>query len=127
MRPQDDLARILTLRAERVLSKNLTLQYDNVIYQIQTPRPNYALRQATVTVCQDRQGQITILYRGRTLDYTVFQTAPRQGTVVPGKDLDQALTKRTTRRPKRKAYVPPPDHPWRRSILHPESNAPSSG
>jgi transposase len=37
--PQDDLVRILTVQELRTLSKNLTFNYHNVIYQIQTPRP----------------------------------------------------------------------------------------
>ncbi len=126
LRPQDDLARILTIREERTLSKNLTLQYDNVLYQIQTARPSYALRQAKVMVCQDRQGRITILYRGRPLAYTVFQPAPRQGTIVPSKEIDAALTKRTTHRAKSKAHVPPADHPWRQSVINHKSDAPPS-
>ncbi len=118
LRPQDDLARILTLRTERVLSKNLTLQYDNVLYQIQTTRPSYALRQAKVTVCQDRHGRITILHRGRPLSFTVFQPAPRQGTVVSRKEVNSAVTKPTRRSRRSPAHVPPPDHPWRRFSIH---------
>ncbi len=35
-----------------------------MIYQIQTTRPTYALRHARVTVCQNAQGDIKILYKG---------------------------------------------------------------
>ena len=39
LRRTEKLEQILTLQSTRVLSKNLTLQYENVIYQIKTPRP----------------------------------------------------------------------------------------
>jgi transposase len=44
LRATDDLARILAVRELRTLSKNLTISYNNVVYQIQTGRPSYALR-----------------------------------------------------------------------------------
>src|SRR6202142_594943 len=56
---QDNLDHILTRQVIRILSKNLTIQFDKVVYQIQTERPTYALRNARVTVCQDNQGQVT--------------------------------------------------------------------
>src|SRR5829696_9587539 len=48
---KEDLARILTWQETRTLSKNLTLQFHKTVYQIQTQRPSYALRNAQVTVC----------------------------------------------------------------------------
>ena len=63
--PQDDLARILTRQEKRILSKNLTVQFEKVVYQIQTQRASYALRNAAVTVCVNMQGQVTILYKGQ--------------------------------------------------------------
>ncbi len=59
---QEDLARILTWQETRTLSKNLTLQFQKIVYQIQTDRPAYALRNAQVTVCVNAQEEMTILY-----------------------------------------------------------------
>jgi hypothetical protein len=42
----DDLERILTLCERRTLSKNLTLSYNNRIYQIKTKRSAYTMRKA---------------------------------------------------------------------------------
>jgi hypothetical protein len=78
-----------------------------VIYQIQTPRPTYALRHAKVTVCENAQGLITLLYKGRSLKYTIFHKQERQATVLMSKEIDTHLEK-----PK-KPYKPAPDHPWR--------------
>jgi hypothetical protein len=101
----EDLDLILSHQLSRTLSKNLTVQANNVIYQIQTQRPSYALSKAQVTVCESPQGAVTILYQGQALAYTVFTPPVRQAQVVTSKTLDQAL---------KAPQTPAADHPWRR-------------
>jgi transposase len=103
--PNEDLMRIFTVQEQRILSKNLTLQYKNVIYQIQTSRPSYAMRKASVTVCEDSQGQIGILYKGQLLEYTIYQKQERQAEVISSKAIDEKL---------KKTHKPGKNHPWRR-------------
>jgi transposase len=110
----DNLDLILSRQEPRSLSKNLTVQFDKVVYQIQTRRPSYALRQARVTVCQDAQGLVTILYKGKPLEYTIFHKQPKQADVVSSKDIDLALQNQ------RHAHSPAPDHPWRNQPLNPK-------
>lgn len=109
----EDLKRILCLQESRVLSKNLTLQYKKVIYQIQTPRPTYTMRQARVTVNEDDHGNVEIIYQGKALDYTIYNRQQPQAEITPAKLIDQKLA---AHQPGKKAatYIPPPDHPWRR-------------
>jgi transposase len=127
--PQDDLARILTVQAMRVLSKNLTLQYNKVIYQIQTARPTYALRNATVIVRENRHAEIAIEYKGKSLAFTMYREQAKQAEVVASKQialkLDSLTEPRRTREP-RKAHTPAPDHPWRRCRVSTKSKQPSS-
>jgi transposase len=106
--PQEDLARIFTWQETRTLSKNLTLQFDKVVYQIQTERPTYALRQAVVTVCRNADQNVTILYQGRALPYTIFHKQAHQAEVVSAKDVNQAVQVASL------PNKPAPDHPWRR-------------
>lgn len=120
LRRQDDLARIFTHQEPRSLSKNLTLQYNRVIYQIQTQRPSYALRNATVRVCENAAGQVTIEYRGKPLAYTVHHEQARQADVVTSKQLPLKLDTLATPPRKRKAHIPPADHPWRRYRTRPK-------
>jgi transposase len=115
--PQDDLARILTVQELRVLSKNLTLQYHNAVYQIQMPRPTYALRNAQVVVRENRLGEITIEYKGKPLAYTIHREPTRQAAVTPSKLIGLALTSPTPSTKKRQPYIPPANHPWRRFNL----------
>jgi len=123
LRPSDDLARVLTVQETRVLSKNLTLQYHNMIYQIQTPRPTYALRNARVIICENRYGEIAIEYKGKPLAYTVYREQGRQAEVVTSKQIAMKLDGLTAPGPakKRKPHIPSPDHPWRRFKINPKS------
>jgi transposase len=113
--PKEDLARILAWQETRTLSKNLTLQFHKTVYQIQTERPSYALRNALVTVCVNPQEQITILYNGKSLPYTIFNQQAHQAEVVSAKQLALALKE------KRLPSKPAPDHPWRTGFATPLS------
>ncbi len=105
----ENLDLILTHQENRTLSKNLTVQSNRVIYQIQSKRPDYALRKAQVTVCENTKGEVTILYKNNPLTYTLYQKAPRQAEVADIKTLDRQI-----RTPK-----PPADnHPWRHYDSH---------
>ena len=109
---QDDLDQILTWQETRILSKNLTIQFRNTVYQIQTNRPTYALRHAPVTVCLDAQDNLAILYKGNPLDHTIFHRQTKQSEIVDPKQLNALV---------RKPYKPAPDHPWRKSFASPLS------
>jgi len=104
---QDNLGQILTWQEARTLSKNLTIQFRKVVYQIQTKRPTYTMPHTTVTVCLDAQENITILYKDKPLVYTVFHRQSRQPEIVDTKQLDAALPKPNT---------PAPNHPWRKGF-----------
>jgi transposase len=101
----ENLELILSHQKTGTLSKNLTVQANKVIYQIQSDRPDYSLRQAQVTVCENAQGRVTILYKNKPLAYTIFQKPIRQAEVVDTKTLDRQIQS-----------PPPPaaNHPWRR-------------
>jgi transposase len=105
----ENLDVILTHQKIGTLSKNLTIQSNKVIYQVHTNRPDYALRNAQVTVCENANGEVTILYKNKPLAYTIFQKAPRQAEVVDIKTLDRQL-----KLPK----PPAPNHPWRHYGSH---------
>lgn len=75
--PRIELAKILCLKEQRVLSKNLTCQYNSYIYQINTDRSAYTLRKAVVTICERYDGSITIWdTKDRPLEYTTIKTLP---------------------------------------------------
>jgi len=105
----ENLDLILTRQKSGTLSKNLTVQYHKVIYQIQSNRPDYALRNAKVTICEHATGKVMILYQNKPLPYTIFHKASQQAEVADTKTLDRQI-----RLPK----PPPANHPWRRYGRH---------
>jgi len=112
---QDDLDHTLTWQETRTLSKNLTLQFRKTVYQIQTPRPTYAMRHAVVTVCLDAQNNISILYKGKALNHTIFHQQSKQAEVVDLKQVNPAIQAQA------KIHKPAPDHPWRKGFATPLS------
>jgi len=102
---KDDLARILTWQEARTISKNLTLQFEKIVYQIQIERPTYTMRNAVVTVCVDAKQNVTLIYKGKSLPYTIFHKQIKQSEVVIAKDLNTVI--------EAVSFKPAPDHPWR--------------
>jgi transposase len=107
----ENLAHILTWQETRVLSKNLTVQFKKVVYQIKTDRPSYALRNAQITVCENAAGQVAILYKSKPLEFTVFHKQEHQAEIVETKDVDRVLDTQ------RFAHIPASNHPWRHSPI----------
>lgn len=100
----DNLDLILTYQKTGVLSKNLTVQYHKIIYQIQTERPTYALQKAPVTICENAKGEVTILYKNQSLPYTIYKQLAPQAEVLDTKQLHRI---RPLPQP------PASNHPWR--------------
>jgi transposase len=114
----DDLAHIFTWRESRTLTKNLTLQFHHLVYQIQVERPSYAMRKAVVTVSVDLQRQVSILYKGQSLPYITYHCQAKQSPIVPTKHVDSML------KYLRSGTVPGPDHPWRKYPNKVKQNVP---
>ena len=119
----DQLDRILCRKAQRTLSKNLTIQYDRTTYQIRVNRPAYAMKNATVTILESPKGEITILYKNQPLPFEIFQQQEKQAKVVPAKSVDFELRNAAN------AHPPAKDHPWRKGFATPLSkpSAPTEG
>jgi hypothetical protein len=81
------------------------VQFENIVYQIQTERPTYAMRNAVVTVCVDAKQNITLLYRGKSLPHNIFHKRAKQSEVDLAKDLNTVIES--------VPFKPAPDHPWR--------------
>ena len=96
---KDDLATILTWQEARTISKNLTVQFEKVVYQIQTVHPSYAVRNASVTMCVNAQQQVSILYKGKPLPYEIYHQQTRQSEVVMAKDLGAQIKERLPFKP----------------------------
>ncbi|MEI8301624.1 MAG: ISNCY family transposase [Chlamydiota bacterium] len=102
------LDRIFCIKDSRHLSKNLTLQYKNVLYQIVVEeKKEYTLRNAHVTILESHSGEIRIEYKGKRLHATAFHKMEARTEVVSAKELIATLKERKRGKPTKK-------HPWKR-------------
>ena len=113
------LGLILSLHHRRTLSKNLTCQFENREYQVQTRGQGYTLRRAAVTVCKSFGGEVTLLHRGQELEYRVLQEGQAPTPIVDEKTVQQAVERARAEQAGRPKWKPPADHPWRRTAIRP--------
>lgn len=89
--PEQDLRRILCHKEGRTISKNLELQYKNIVYQINIEKPSWSLRGAKVMIFEKLNGEISIEYKGRSLPFKVHSEQEFKGTEVDAKAVDLFL------------------------------------
>lgn len=87
-----NLEKILAFQEKRVLSRELTCQFENKLYQIKTNRPTYAMRNAPVLVIKDLNGKVTIRYKNKELNYKITKKQPKQ-KIVDSKQLNNVVDK----------------------------------
>ena len=115
MRPIPDdqtLAHILSIQAQRVLSKNLEISFANTIYQILNVGKGYRLQNSIVTICQMLSGATHLLSSsGNKLDYKTLNVRTKDTNTIDDKSLnahiDRLLHKKHSTKPRA-------DHPWKR-------------
>jgi transposase len=111
LQPSEALDRVLVLCERRTLSKNLTLSYNNTIYQIKTKRAAYTMRSAQVEIRETSDATITIEYKGRPLEYSIYREQEQhQAKVIPAKLMAAPLSRVPL--PKRQPRMVPLSHPW---------------
>lgn len=102
------LSLIFSHQEDRILSKNLELSYQNTIYQIKTETSSYAMRKASVRVCEHTDGKISILYKGHQLAFEAFDKSNQPTEIVCVKDINQKVNVVI------KKARQPNNHPWRK-------------
>ncbi|MDQ6977357.1 MAG: ISNCY family transposase [Ghiorsea sp.] len=111
---EEELNLIFSKHHKRKLSKNLALQYNNTIYQASIKGIGYAMRGATVTICEAFDGSVSLLYKGKSLQYTTFKRGDKIPEPVSEKSINQTVNQAITKQSQRANYKPKPDHPWRK-------------
>lgn len=105
--PEHSLDRIFCLKEPRILSKNLTLQYKNVIYQIISEKATYTMRKAEVVVLESKDGTVIIEHRGKPLIVVPYHQMQARAEEVSSKEIATILEN------KKKRYKPGRYHPWK--------------
>ena len=99
-----DLKWVFCLEAERVVSNDLAVRFENRFLQLK-PQRNQALGAgARVTVQQAREGELQVLYEGRAV---ALEEIVRPRPKPPPEPKQRAAPRRTK---------PAADHPWRQSL-----------
>lgn len=102
------LDRIFCLKEKRYLSKNLTLQYKTVIYQVITDRPGYAMKKKEVEILESKKGKIIVEYKSKPLTVMAYNQMQGETEIVSAKELTTVLKEK-------KKYRPARHHPWKRA------------
>ena len=90
----DQLEKIFCWQEQRTLTKNLTIQYDKIMYLIEDTVENRALRSKKVSVYDFYDGHIEIYHENRKLKFEVFYDklgSITQGIVSDNKRLGNIL------------------------------------
>ena len=107
--PQEmNLENIFNIKNKRILSKNLTFQYKNKLFQIITTRATYALRKAYVEILENKEGGVKVEYKGKELAYSIYDERPFQAEEVTAKELNAKIDSL-----QKEKYKPTKKHPWK--------------
>lgn len=116
---EQELDLIFSMHNTRTISKNLTIQYQNTIYQIHAKDRTRRLRFAKVTVCEAFDGTVTLLFHDKSLEYSIYKKAQRQTPLEDEKTINQRVDKAMAAQAKQPNRKPAPDHPWRSPFFAP--------
>lgn len=72
-----ELRRMLSIRFQRKLRKNLELSFEGKLYQIHTKTTGYRLRHKEVMICEHLDDSVEILCDGKPLEYKVLTKVQR--------------------------------------------------
>ena len=104
----ENLDLIFCFKNERELSKNLELSYHNDLYQIKTENKGYRLRHAKVTVCEDLEDEVTIIYKEEKLNHKCHKKQKKTAEIIEAKDLNHKIDSII-----KKKHKPCINHPWK--------------
>lgn len=109
--PRDvSLERVLSFQEQRVVQNDWTVTWRHRRFQLTSANQKLALVRQRVLVCEQLDGKITLVYRGRELPWEEITTRP------------EAVSAATVTGPTGVGRIgpsPPADHPWRRPFKPP--------
>lgn len=113
---KENLESILVQKEARIISKTLTISYENKLFQIipTGSGSGRGLIHQRIEVLHNTRGEITLSYLGRLLEYKTIHTT-NTGHIVDSKLLNQVVDK--LKSIPRKPRSPAPNHPWRSFTL----------
>jgi len=106
-----ELDEVFRLESERTISNDWVVRYENRFLQLQPESRHYAPARGKVRVCEGRQGDLTIEYRGHALRWEEMQAGARPSVLQATQSEERRVTTEAIPRQK---WAPAADHPWRK-------------
>jgi len=106
-----NLGAIFCLKGTRTINNGYLLRWHGRVFAIQNP--TLGMRRRPAQVLEQRDGRIVLRFNGRELLHR---------EITPGERPSLPVREKAPEKPKTGKYIPPKDHPWRRSnrIIHRE-------
>lgn len=112
---EQEIGLIFSIHHPRKLSKELAIQYNNTVYQLHIKGIGYAMRGATLTVCEGFDGTIKLLYKGKEQAFTTYKRGEKIEPPANEKTIHQVINSAIQKQ--KAGNKPNPDHPWRKPCL----------
>ena len=84
---------IFSIQSTRKVSKNLELQYKNIIYQIETKKYPNSIKNEEVLICESFTGSIKIFYKNKDMKYKKIKRAGKVFQSESSKTLNSKVDK----------------------------------
>lgn len=104
-----ELEDLLCLHYERKVDRNLIVQFERTLYQIQAPNRKHRLAGRKITVLKHADQAIRLRLDNRDLAYRILKSRPKLDPPRDRKTLELVAALATPIAPK-----PRPDHPWKK-------------
>ena len=105
----ETLLRILSVQVKKTLSKNLSFQHENKLFQIATTGTGHGLRGAKVMLHEHFDGSRELVWKKKKLTYSVTDKPQRQSAVADAKEVNERVDRALARR--KTGSKPSADHP----------------
>jgi transposase InsO family protein len=86
--PSMDLEKILAIKDKRKVQKNLEVQYENMVYQLELKNSARRMQGMEVNVLQQLNGKIVFEYKGKEIKHTIYQEIAMKNTILDHKELE---------------------------------------
>ncbi len=123
--PKDkNLDTIFCVKKERTVGNDNTVQLKGQIIQIPPSKVHLSFARRKVDVCILEDNRIFVLYKGSI----IFESKLSKNNKIHKKEkqIENLLNLREYFPQPRKTYIPPPDHPWRKSTFGKRPRTPSA-
>lgn len=87
-----ELDLIFSIHSERIISRNLEVQYKNTVYQIQTESSGLSMRGGKVVISEDFNGKVSLIYKGREMKYKTYRKAEKQSELENAKTINKRIS-----------------------------------